>query len=35
VLGQTSFSDPVFIEPIVAGDTLYVLTDDADLVALR
>ena len=35
VLGHTSFSDPVFIEPVVAGDTLYVLTDDADLVALR
>jgi outer membrane protein assembly factor BamB len=35
VLGHTSFSDPVFIDPVVAGDTLYVLTDDADLVALR
>jgi outer membrane protein assembly factor BamB len=34
-LGHTSFSDPVYIEPVVAGDTLYVLTDDADLVALR
>jgi outer membrane protein assembly factor BamB len=34
-LGQISFSDPVFIEPVVAGDTLYVLTDEADLVALR
>jgi outer membrane protein assembly factor BamB len=34
-LGHASFSDGVFVDPVVAGDTLYVLTDDAELVALR
>jgi outer membrane protein assembly factor BamB len=34
-VGQLSFPDGVYVDPVVAGDTLYVLTDDADLVALR
>lgn len=27
--------DPVFVAPVVAGETIYVLTDDARLVALK
>jgi hypothetical protein len=27
--------DGVFVDPVVAGGTLYVLTDEADLIALR
>ncbi len=34
-LGYTDFPDGVFITPVVAGKTLYVVTDDADLIALR
>lgn len=34
-LGRTEFPDGVFIDPVVANDTLYVLTDDADLIALK
>jgi outer membrane protein assembly factor BamB len=34
-LGKTDFPDGVFINPVVADKTLYVLTDEADLVALR
>jgi outer membrane protein assembly factor BamB len=34
-LGQVEFPDGVFLEPIVANDTLYVLTDDAELIALK
>jgi outer membrane protein assembly factor BamB len=34
-LGREDFPDGVFINPIVADKTLYVLTDEADLVALR
>jgi outer membrane protein assembly factor BamB len=34
-LGRDDFPDGVFINPIVADKTLYVLTDEADLVALR
>ena len=34
-LGRTEFPDGVFINPIVADKTLYVLTDEADLIALR
>jgi outer membrane protein assembly factor BamB len=34
-VGQFSLPDGVFVDPIVAGGTLYVLTDEADLIALR
>lgn len=34
-LGRTDFPDGVFINPVVADKTLYVLTDEADLIALR
>jgi outer membrane protein assembly factor BamB len=35
LLGRMEMPDPVRIEPIVAGDTIYILTDEADLIALR
>lgn len=34
-LGRTEFPDGVFVNPVVADETLYVLTDEADLIALR
>jgi hypothetical protein len=34
-LGTTDFPDGVFLDPVVANNTLYVLTDDARLIALR
>ena len=34
-LGQTDFPDSVYVMPAVANKTLYVLTDEADLIALR
>lgn len=34
-LGRVEFPDGVFINPVVADKTLYVLTDEADLIALR
>jgi outer membrane protein assembly factor BamB len=34
-LGRIELPDNVFVPPIIAGDTLYVLTDDADLIAYR
>jgi outer membrane protein assembly factor BamB len=34
-LGHVAFPDGVFVDPLVANDTLYVLTDEADLIALR
>jgi len=34
-LGRVDFPDGVFINPIVGDKTLYVLTDEADLVAMR
>jgi len=34
-LGRTEFPDSVFVSPALAEKTLYVLTDDADLIALR
>lgn len=34
-MGHVEFPDGVFIDPVVANDTLYVLTEDADLIALR
>jgi outer membrane protein assembly factor BamB len=35
LLGHIEISDPVHIEPIVAGDMIYILTDEADLIAFR
>ena len=35
LLGRLEMSDPVRIAPIVAGDTIYILTEEADLIALR
>jgi hypothetical protein len=34
-MGEISLPDSVTIEPIVAGDTVYFLSDDAELVAYR
>ena len=34
-LGRSEFPDGVFLDPVVADDTLFVLTDEADLIALR
>ena len=34
-LGRSEFPDGVFLDPIVANDTLYVLTDEAELIALK
>ncbi|HZL60521.1 MAG TPA: PQQ-binding-like beta-propeller repeat protein [Stellaceae bacterium] len=34
-LGFTDFPDGVFVFPVVANKTLYVVTDKADLIALR
>jgi outer membrane protein assembly factor BamB len=34
-LGRVKFSDGVYLDPVVAGRSLYVITDEADLVALR
>jgi outer membrane protein assembly factor BamB len=35
ILGQQKLSDPIAVAPIVAGETLYILTDDATLTAYR
>jgi hypothetical protein len=35
ILGRVKVSGPVFIPPVVANDTVYILSDDAKLVALR
>jgi outer membrane protein assembly factor BamB len=35
ILGEVKLSSGVHIAPVVANETLYVLTDDADLVAFR
>lgn len=35
VLGQIELPDAVWIPPVVAGRTLYFLTDDGDLIAYR
>ncbi len=35
LLGQIDLPSPTHLPPVVAGSTLYILTDDADLVALR
>jgi outer membrane protein assembly factor BamB len=34
-IGTTEFPDGVYVDPVVANSTLYVLTDDARLIALR
>jgi outer membrane protein assembly factor BamB len=34
-LGRTEFPAGVFIDPVVANNTVYVLTDNANLIALR
>jgi outer membrane protein assembly factor BamB len=35
IVDKVALGAPVFVTPIVANGTIYVLTDDADLVALR
>jgi len=35
ILKEMSVSDPVFVPPIIANETVYILTDEAKLVALR
>ncbi len=35
LLGRVDIPDGTYIAPVVANDTLYILTNDADLVALR
>ena len=35
ILGQMRLRDAAMISPVVAGGTIYILTDDADLIALR
>lgn len=35
ILSQTDIGTPMFIAPVIAGNTIYLLTDDADLVAMR
>jgi outer membrane protein assembly factor BamB len=34
-IGTADFPDGVFVDPVVANNTLYVLTDEARLIALR
>jgi hypothetical protein len=34
-LGETAIPDGTFIPPVMANGTMYVLTNDAQLVALR
>ena len=35
ILGRIDVSGPVLISPVVARETVYVLTDEADLIAFR
>ncbi len=35
ILGRVELQDPVSIPPVIAGGTVYFLTDDADIVAYR
>jgi outer membrane protein assembly factor BamB len=35
LLGEVDLPSPTHLPPIVAGSTLYILSDDADLIALR
>jgi outer membrane protein assembly factor BamB len=34
-LGRVKLPDGTFITPIIANETLYVLTDEADLIAMQ
>lgn len=34
-LGRAEFPDGVFLDPVVADDTLYVMTEEAELIALK
>jgi outer membrane protein assembly factor BamB len=34
-LGRVEVSDGTYIPPVLAGETLYILTNDADLIAMR
>jgi outer membrane protein assembly factor BamB len=34
-LGRQQLPGPAYLEPVIAGNTLYVLTDDAELTAFR
>jgi hypothetical protein len=34
-LGHLDLSEDAFVTPIIADQTLYLLTDDADLLAMR
>ncbi|MBK18258.1 MAG: pyrrolo-quinoline quinone [Rhodospirillaceae bacterium] len=35
ILGRVKLSGPVFIPPVIANDTVFILSDDARLIALR
>ncbi len=35
LLGQIDLPSPTHLPPVVAGNTLYILSDNADLTALR
>ena len=35
ILSEEKIGDPVFVNPIIANETIYLLTDDATLIALR
>ena len=35
MLGEIKLSSGVHVSPVVANETLYVLTDDADLIAFK
>ena len=35
ILGRLDLPGPVLIPPIVAGGTVYILTEDAELLAYR
>ncbi|MEO1039456.1 MAG: PQQ-binding-like beta-propeller repeat protein [Pseudomonadota bacterium] len=35
LIGERDLDDPVFIAPVIANETVYILTDDARLIALR
>ncbi len=32
---QVNLGDPVFVAPIIVNETIYIVTDDARLIALR
>jgi len=35
VLKEVKVGGPVFVPPVIANETVYILTDDAKLVALK